>query len=79
MNIFKFVFGMLIAVLIVVVYSWTLDWSAGAIAAISIATMVIAQLMYFGVMLAKAWFRASDKPSNAKPAPRKPEPDRKLN
>ena len=79
MNIVKFVVGMLVAVLIVIVYSWTLDWSVGAIAAISIATMVIAQMMYFAVMVAKAWFRASDKPSSVKPASRKPEPDRKLN
>lgn len=69
MHVMKFVVGMSVAIVIVVVVAWMRDWPTWSILAISVATAVIAQMMYVFVMLAKAWFRASDTPSEGKPAP----------
>jgi hypothetical protein len=79
MHVMKFVFGMSVAIVIVVVVAWMREWPAWSILAITVATAVIAQMMYVLVMLAKAWFRASETPPDAKPKPHTQPQSRKLN
>ena len=75
MHVMKFIGGMLVAVLIVVVAAWMQGWSAWAIVGIAVATAVIAQVFYAVMVVGMGVFGASDKPSEMRPAAR----DRKVN
>ncbi len=68
MHITKFICGMSVAVFAVAATSWSMGWSTGAIIAISVATLVTAQVFYFAVIAATAWFRGKKTADTLRPA-----------
>jgi cytochrome bd-type quinol oxidase subunit 1 len=68
MHVMKFIGGMLIAVLIVVVAAWMQGWSGWAILGIAVATAVIAQVFFVLMVAGMAAFRSADKRSETRPA-----------
>lgn len=59
MNIILFIGGMLATLFVVIAGTWALGWSTGSIIAFAVASLVTAQILYFMVMAAHAWFRAA--------------------
>lgn len=70
MHITKFICGMSVAVIAVAATSWSMGWSTGAIIGISVATLVLAQVFYFAVIAATAWFRGKKTPDTVRPTQR---------
>jgi len=69
MHVMKFIGGMLVAVLIVVVAAWMQGWSGWAIVGIAVATAVIAQVFFVLMVAGMAALGTSDEPTQARPAP----------
>lgn len=73
MNIILFICGMLGVLFLVVATTWTLGWSMWSVIAISVATLVVTQLLYVVAITAKASRRVSKRHNDTAFPPHKPD------